>query len=52
MKWVIFTGTWRLTNKEVEEDVRSAVRDCISNGYGIVTGGGRQELIIFVWMSG
>lgn len=39
MKWIIFTGTWRLTNSEVENDVREAVRDCISNGYGIVTGG-------------
>lgn len=39
MKWVIFTGTWRLTNKEVENDVRNAVRNCISNGYGVVTGG-------------
>ena len=27
MKWVIFTGTWRLTNKQVEEDVRRAVRE-------------------------
>ncbi len=39
MKWIIFTGTWKLTNSEVEEDVRTAVRDCISHGYGIVTGG-------------
>jgi hypothetical protein len=29
-----------LTNKEVEEDVRQAVRDCIVRGDGIVTGGG------------
>ncbi len=39
MKWVIFTGTWRLTNKEVEEDVRHAVREVLSRGDGIVTGG-------------
>ncbi len=39
MKWIIFTGTWRLTNKEVEDDVRNAVRECISNGHGIITGG-------------
>lgn len=39
MKWILFTGTWRLTNKKVEEDVRNAVRDCVSHGYGIVTGG-------------
>lgn len=39
MKWVIFTGTWRLINEEVESDVRSAVRECISNGNGVITGG-------------
>ncbi len=39
MKWVIFTGTWRLTNKQVEEDVRHAVREVLSRGDGIVTGG-------------
>lgn len=39
MKWVLFTGSWRLTNREVENDVRSAVRECISHGDGIVTGG-------------
>lgn len=38
MKWITFTGARRLTNKEVEDDVRQAVRDCISNGYGITTG--------------
>jgi CO dehydrogenase/acetyl-CoA synthase beta subunit len=39
MKWVIFTGTWRLTNKEVETDVRRAARDIYVRGDGIVTGG-------------
>ena len=40
MKWIIFTGTWSLANKEVENDVREAVRDCILvKGYGIITGG-------------
>ena len=39
MKWVIFTGTWRLTNKEVENDVRTAVRKVLARGDGIVTGG-------------
>lgn len=39
MKWIIFTGTWRLTNKEVEDDVRKAVHECISRGDGIITGG-------------
>jgi hypothetical protein len=39
MKSVLFTGTWRLTNKEVEDDVRKAVRDVLSRGNRIVTGG-------------
>lgn len=39
MKWILFTGTWRQTNDEVEKDVRNAVREVISNGNGIVTGG-------------
>ena len=39
MKWVLFTGTWRLTNREVENDVRTAVREVLSRGDGIVTGG-------------
>lgn len=39
MRWIIFTGTWRLTNKEVEDDVRNAVREVIARGDGIVTGG-------------
>ncbi len=39
MKWIIFTGTWRITNNEVESDVRTAVREVLSSGNGIVTGG-------------
>src|ERR1035437_1477155 len=39
MKWILFTGTWRLTNKDVEHDVRVAVRKVLSLGDGIVTGG-------------
>ncbi len=39
MKWIIFTGTWRLTNKEVEQDVRIAARQAFENGDGILTGG-------------
>ncbi len=39
MKWILFTGTWRLTSAEVENDVRTAVRDVLSEGDGIVTGG-------------
>ena len=39
MKWILFTGTWRLTNKEVENDVRAAVREVIARGDGVLTGG-------------
>ncbi len=39
MKWILFTGTWKLTNKEVEDDVRKAVRDVITRGDGVLTGG-------------
>ena len=39
MKWIIFTGTWRLTNDEVEHDVRAATREILVRGDGIVTGG-------------
>jgi len=39
MKWVIVTGTWRLTNKDVEHDVRIAARQIFENGDGLVTGG-------------
>ncbi len=39
MKWILFTGTWKLTNHEVENDVREAAREVLSRGDGIVTGG-------------
>jgi hypothetical protein len=39
MKWILFTGTWRLTNAEVEADVRSAAHEVLTRGDGIVTGG-------------
>ncbi len=39
MKWILITGTWRLTNKEVENDVRTSVRKVFEDGDGIVTGG-------------
>ena len=39
MKWILFTGTWRLTNQEVSSDVRSATREVYARGDGIVTGG-------------
>lgn len=39
MKWILFTGTWRLTNDEVEQDVRKAAREVIARGDGVLTGG-------------
>jgi len=39
MKWILFTGTWRLTDEEVERDVRAAAREVIVRGDGIITGG-------------
>ncbi len=39
MRWTIFTGTWRLTSKEVENDVRLAARQVYEQGGGVVTGG-------------
>lgn len=39
MKWILFTGTWKLVSEEVESDVRNAVREVIANGNGIITGG-------------
>lgn len=42
MKWILFTGTWRLTNSDVERDVRKVAREVIARGDGVLTGG-RQE---------
>lgn len=39
MKWILFTGTWRLTDSRVESDVRNSAREVITRGDGIVTGG-------------
>ena len=38
-KWVGISGTWALTNKEVEKDVRQHVRKALESGKGIATGG-------------
>lgn len=47
MKWIIFTGTWRLTNKDVENDVRLAARQVFEYGDGLVTGGGATGVDYF-----
>ena len=39
MKWILFTGTWRVTDARVEADVRFSVREVLARGDGIVTGG-------------
>lgn len=39
MKWIIFTGTWKNTNEEVERDVRESVREVLAKRDGIITGG-------------
>ncbi len=39
MKWVGISGSWRITSKEVEDDVRREVRELIARGDGIVSGG-------------
>ncbi len=38
-KWVGISGSWRVTNPEIESNVRTEVRKIISEGNGIVTGG-------------
>lgn len=38
-KWVGISGSWAITTKEVEQDVRKTVRNIIEKGGGIVTGG-------------
>lgn len=39
MKWILFTGTWRLTSDSVENDVRAAAKEVLLRGDGILTGG-------------
>jgi predicted Rossmann fold nucleotide-binding protein DprA/Smf involved in DNA uptake len=39
MRWIGISGTWRITNNDVERDVRVSVREIILRGDGIVSGG-------------
>lgn len=39
MKWIAIAGGWRKTNSQVKEDVIKVVREIISRGDGIVSGG-------------
>ena len=38
MKWIAIAGTWKSINNQVENDVRSSVRELAAHGDGIVTG--------------
>ena len=39
MKWVGISGSWRVTDAQVEHDVRLIVKETLKNGHGIVAGG-------------
>lgn len=39
MKWIAIAGGWRIINSQVEDDVRKNIREIISRGDGIVSGG-------------
>jgi hypothetical protein len=39
MKWVAISGSWRKVNKEIEDKIRTEVREIILRGDGIVSGG-------------
>ena len=39
MKWIAVAGGWRKTNSQIESDIRKAVREIVSCGDGIVSGG-------------
>lgn len=39
MKWVGISGSWRKTNKEIEEKIRGTVREIMMQGDGIISGG-------------
>lgn len=39
MKWIAISGSWRKKNDILEQDVRSTVREIMSHGDGIVSGG-------------
>jgi len=39
MKWIAISGSWRVTNQEIENKVRQEIKKIIEAGDGIVTGG-------------
>lgn len=38
-RWVGVSGSWRKTNKHVETDVRTTIKEIVKQRFGIVTGG-------------
>jgi hypothetical protein len=39
MKWIAIAGGWRKTHSQIEKDIKKVVREIISRGDGIVSGG-------------
>ncbi len=39
MKWIAISGSWRKVNKEIEDKIRTEVREVMLAGNGIVSGG-------------
>lgn len=39
MKWIGISGSWRKTNDEIEEKIRTIVREIFEKGNGMVSGG-------------
>jgi len=39
MKWIAISGSWRMINNKVEQDVRKEVREILNKEDGIITGG-------------
>jgi len=39
MKWYAISGTWKTITKEAEKDVQEIVKNIVSRGDGIITGG-------------
>lgn len=39
MRWIAISGGWRKTNEKVEKDIRKTVKEIISQGNGIISGG-------------
>lgn len=38
-QWIGISGSWRISNPQIEKDVRTKVAEILRNGNGIITGG-------------